>query len=82
MKYLVLALAFTATAANAQEAQDPDVTYKAVTTIEMGSVDLTAGTIAPELKALNEARRPVFNPMITLREDFKAESKESLSQIQ
>ena len=82
MKYLVLALAIGATTANAQESDEPSVAYKAITTIDMGSVDLKAGLIAPEIKALNEVRRPVFAPIIVLRQDFKAESKESISQVQ
>lgn len=82
MKYLFFALALGATSAQAQDTESPDITYKAVTTIDMGEVGLKADMVTPELKAVAETRRPIFAPMIRLREDFKVESKESILQMQ
>ena len=52
--------------------------YKAVTEIDMGSIDLTATLIKPEVASISESKRPVFAPMIHLRTDFKHEMRESL----
>ena len=82
MKRIILVLGLAATTAQAQDSTEQDISYKAVTTIDMVDVGLKGDLITPELTAVAETRRPVFAPMIKLREDFKKESKESLLQIQ
>jgi len=82
MKTRILLLSLFASTAYAGEPEAPNVHYKAVTEIDMVQVDLQAPMVKPEVTAIGESARPIFNPMIRLREDFKAEMRESVLEVQ
>ena len=75
-----LILSTTGGMAFAQEPK-PQIQYKKITEIELDTVSLDAAVVKPNLAAINESPRPVFNPMIQLRTDFNKEMQDSINEI-
>lgn len=84
-RLLTLALVSTAFAAPAL-AQDSDdegraVKYKERTEIDFEEVDVTGELVKPQGQLLLERKKASFNPLITLRQDFNEEMKQSIDEV-
>lgn len=77
---VLLAAASPALAQDDEEGRN--VKYKDRTEIDFEAVDVTGELVKPQGSLINDRRKASFNPLITLREEFNAEMKASISEIQ
>jgi hypothetical protein len=80
------ALVFVSQLAWAQSDEvDPDtgrkVKYQEREEIIFEGVSLHGELVGPDLIGVKETRRPVFNPLVRLREDWNPEMKASVDQV-
>ena len=84
-----LALLLFAPAALAQEALPlpggddlpDDVRYADRTEIDFETVDVRAGIVGPDGKIVRERPKAKFNPLIRVRDDFRAEMNASIDAV-
>lgn len=71
------------TNANAQSrAEQPIIVYKDVLEIDFRDFDVTAKVDTPSNMVIGIPIRPIFNPLIKLRQDFNSELSNSVSNIE
>ena len=74
--------ALLTTAAFAQSDTDtPTVTYQKETTIEFGVLDVEGQVVKPDGKIIVERPTAFFNPLITLRTDFRPEIRSTVNDL-
>jgi hypothetical protein len=81
---LLVGLAMAPTVASAQD-EDGDssrkVQYKERTEIDFEGVDVSGELVKPSGSLLIDRKKAQFNPLITLREEFNDEMKESVNEV-
>jgi hypothetical protein len=78
---LIGASAYAAPPEEIDEATGRKIKYLERTEIEFQGVGLNGELVGPEGILVGEQRRPVFNPLIKLRENWKSEMAESVDQV-
>ena len=80
---LAISLLFSSVAL-AQDSDDSGraIKYKSRTEIDFDAVDVTGELLSPEGAVSIQRRKASFNPLISLREEFNTEMKNSISEIQ
>ena len=66
----------------AQEVEEPKVIYKKKTEIDFEALELEGELVKPQGNLILERKRANFNPLIRLKQDFNAEIKQSVGDIQ
>jgi hypothetical protein len=63
-------------------AEEPTVVYKKETEIDFEAVDIEGQLKKPQGSLISENHRAIFNPLISIREEWNNEMLESLNHIQ
>ena len=66
----------------AQEVEEPKVIYKKETEIDFEALEIEGELVKPQGNLILERKRANFNPLIRLKQDFNAEIKQSVGDIQ